>query len=120
MIAGPVNQDDLPEALKAPGALDRVIGQAGAMLGRLVRAEDVAARIDRCRFAIALPASDEAAALIAAERIAAVLECTGFNPGTDDGAVTISMNLATATCLPGEAAETLIHRTVRAMGRAVE
>lgn len=112
-----VSQHALPEALKVPGALDRVIGQAGAMLGRLVRAEDVAARLDRGLFAIALPASDEAAARIAAERIAAVLECTGFNPGSDDGAVTISMNLATASCLPGESAETLIARTSRSLSR---
>jgi two-component system, cell cycle response regulator PopA len=112
-----VSQHNVPDVLKLPGALDRVIGQAGAMLGRLVRAEDVAARLDRGLFAIALPASDEAAAMIAAERIAAVLECTGFNPGSDDGAVTITMNLATASCLPGESAEALIGRTARNLAR---
>lgn len=114
-----VCEEHLPELLKPAGALDRVIGQAGAMLGRLVRAEDVAARIDRGLFAIALPASDEAAAMIAAERIAAVLECTGFNPGTDNGAATIEMELATAESLPGESAEVLISRTSRRLTRGI-
>lgn len=63
--------------------LDRLVGQAGAMLSRLVRAEDVAARIDRTTFAVLFPASDHDAARTAGERICAVLECTAYDVGGD-------------------------------------
>jgi two-component system, cell cycle response regulator PopA len=52
--------DDRTIALKAGRGLDRIIGQAGAMLSRLVRAEDVAARLDRTTFAVAFPSPSHA------------------------------------------------------------
>lgn len=93
--------------------LDRVMGQAGSMLGRLVRAEDVAAAIDRTTFAVAFPASEEDAAVVAARRIAAVLECTAFDTG-EEGAlpVQLTLDVAAAQLGPGESGPSLVRRAV--------
>lgn len=104
------------KSLKAGRGLDRIVGQAGAMLARLVRAEDVAARLDRTTFAIAFPASDEEAAQTAISRINAVLECTAFDAGNDvtlysnDAPLQIKLDIATAPLLTGERAKALIAR----------
>jgi two-component system, cell cycle response regulator PopA len=94
--------------------INRVAGQAGSMLGRLVRAEDVAACLGSTDFTVAFPASDEAAALVAAERIAAVLECTAFDSGEGPGAepLQLRVQLASATLMPGEAGSALIRRAL--------
>ncbi|HEV2365941.1 MAG TPA: diguanylate cyclase [Caulobacteraceae bacterium] len=68
-------------AARRVGALDRAIPQIGAMIARLVRAEDTAARLAPEAFAIALPATAVRAADAAAERIAAVIGCTAFEGG---------------------------------------
>lgn len=105
---------DSAEILPATSrTLDRVMGQAGSMLGRLVRAEDVAAALDRTTFAVAFPASEEDAAGIAARRIAAVLECTAFDTG-EDGAfpVQIALDVAAAQLAPGESGPSLVRRAV--------
>ncbi len=103
-------------ALSAGRGLDRVVGQAGAMMARLVRAEDVAARLDRTTFVVAFPSSDEDAAEVAAARIAAVLECTAFDTGNDvaaysnDAPLQIKLNVASAELLLSESAQDLIAR----------
>lgn len=108
--------DPIMVALAAGRGLDRIVGQSGAMMARLVRAEDVAARLDRTTFAIAFPSSDEDAAHIAASRIGAVLECTAFDSGTDvtaysnDAPLQIKLNVAAAGLLPSETASSLIAR----------
>ncbi len=108
--------DPVTTALANGRGLDRIVGQAGAMLARLVRAEDVAARINRTTFAVAFPASDEDASDIAARRIGAVLECTAFDSGTDvtaysnDAPLQIKLNVASAGLLPGENAQNLMAR----------
>jgi two-component system, cell cycle response regulator PopA len=108
--------DPILIALAAGRGLDRIVGQAGAMMARLVRAEDVAARLDRTTFAIAFPSSDEDAAHVAASRIGAVLECTAFDSGTDvtaysnDAPLQIKLNVAAVGLLRGETALSLIGR----------
>jgi two-component system, cell cycle response regulator PopA len=103
-------------ALKSGKGLDRVVGQAGAMMARLVRAEDVAARLDRTTFVVAFPSSDEDAAEVAANRIAAVLECTAFDGGTvttahsNDAPLQIKLYVSSAALLDGEKASDLLAR----------
>lgn len=93
--------------------LDRVMGQAGSMLGRLVRAEDVAAALDRTTFAVAFPASEEEAAGVAARRIAAVLECTAFDTGEDGAApVQLTLDVAAAQLGAGESGPSLVRRAI--------
>lgn len=108
--------DPVTNALKSGRGLDRLVGQAGAMMARLVRAEDVAARLDRITFVVAFPSSDEDAADIAARRIAAVLECTAFDGGSDvtaysnDAPLQIKMHIACAALLPTDSALDLLSR----------
>ncbi len=68
-------------AIRAGGWVDRAVPQIGSMIGRLVRAEDTAARLASEVFALSLPATGEAQARAAAERIAAVISCTAFDAG---------------------------------------
>ena len=67
--------------LRREGWIDRAIPQIGSMIGRLVRAEDTAARLGPEVFGLALPATRAAQALAAGERIAAVIACTAFEAG---------------------------------------
>ncbi|MDG2522232.1 diguanylate cyclase [Caulobacter segnis] len=67
--------------IRAGGWVDRAVPQIGSMIGRLVRAEDTAARLAPEVFALSLPATNEAQARAAAERIAAVISCTAFDAG---------------------------------------
>lgn len=68
-------------AIRASGWVDRAVPQIGSMIGRLVRAEDTAARLASEVFALSLPATGENQARAAAERIAAVISCTAFDAG---------------------------------------
>lgn len=96
--------------------IERLMSQSGAMLSRLVRAEDVAARLDQTTFAVAFPSSDEEAATIAADRIAAVLECTAFDVQADhtsysnDQPIQIKLAIASADLAPHENATHLLQR----------
>lgn len=65
------------------GWFERALPQIGAMVSRLIRTEDTAARLSSDIFALALPATQAGAARIAADRIAAVIGCTAFDAGPD-------------------------------------
>jgi two-component system, cell cycle response regulator PopA len=115
--------DDRTIALKSGRGLDRIIGQAGAMLSRLVRAEDVAARLDRTTFAVAFPSSDVESAHAAVSRINAVIECTAFDAGSDvmaysnDAPLQIKLHVTSAELLAGERASNLIARALTRLPR---
>jgi two-component system, cell cycle response regulator PopA len=106
------------KSLSLGRGLDRIVGQAGAMLSRLVRAEDVAARLDRTTFGVAFPASDALAAQAAISRINAVLECTAFDAGSDvtlysnDAPLQIKLDVSSAPFMNGDRAQTLIARAI--------
>jgi len=89
---------------RASGWLDRAIPQIGAMIGRLVRAEDTAARLAPEIFALALPATNLAAARLTAERIAAVIGCTAFEAGPERQPFVVEFDLGVAEVPPGESA----------------
>ncbi|HTI67429.1 MAG TPA: diguanylate cyclase [Caulobacteraceae bacterium] len=111
---------DRPETTIArhKGWLDRAIPQIGSMIGRLVRAEDTAARLAPEVFALALPAAAAGAGRIAAERIAAVIACTAFEAGDGRPPFTIEFELGVAELEPGEtAARTLERAAARAAPR---
>jgi two-component system cell cycle response regulator PopA len=97
---------DRPEVAiaRAGGWLDRAIPQIGAMIGRLVRAEDTAARLGPEVFALALPATDPAAARLAAERIAAVIGCTAFEAGPDRQPFVAEFDIGVAEVNPNDSA----------------
>ena len=74
-------EDSASATLSRFGALDSALAQAGAMADRLVRAEDLAARLDATTFAVLTAVGGRSAAEAAARRIAAVLECSAWPTG---------------------------------------
>lgn len=103
---------DSPEVANArrDGWLGRAMPQIGAMISRLVRSEDTAARLSEEVFALALPATREGAARLAAERIAAVIGCTAFDAGEDRPPFVVELVTGVAEIRPGESASELLER----------
>ena len=99
------------------GWLDRAIPQIGSMVGRLVRVEDTAARLAPEVFALALPATNQAAGRAAAERIAAVIGCTAFDAGDDRAPFVCEFDIGVAQI---EAGESAVHALERAAARALQ
>ncbi|WP_374570736.1 diguanylate cyclase domain-containing protein [Phenylobacterium sp.] len=97
---------DRPEvaAARATGWLDRAIPQIGSMIGRLVRVEDTAARLGPEVFALALPATPQAAARSAGERIGAVIGCTAFEAGDGKPPFVVEFDIGVAEVASPEAA----------------
>jgi two-component system cell cycle response regulator PopA len=105
-------------AVRRDGWLDRAIPQIGSMIGRLVRAEDTAARLAPEVFALALPAAGVSAGRVAAERIAAVIACTAFDAGDDKTPFTVQFDMGVAELEPDEtAARTLERAAAKAMAK---
>ncbi len=104
------------KTIRAGGWLDRAIPQIGSMIGRLIRAEDTAARLGPEVFALALPATGQAAARAAGERIAAVIACTAFDSGDDRPPFVVEFEIGVAEVEPGESgAKALERAAVRAL-----
>ncbi len=110
LLAARVRDDDRAAALRHLGAYLGVFGQAGAMIGRLVRAEDVVARLDANLLTIVMAGSTESAARAVAERIDGVLACTAFDTGTGVDSAQIGFDFATIARAPGEGAGVLLAR----------
>ena len=89
---------DRPDVMAArkSGWLDRAIPQIGSMISRLVRVEDTAARLGPEVFALALPATPQASARAAGERIAAVIGCTAFEAGDDKAPFVVEFDIGVA------------------------
>ncbi len=103
---------DKPELTLARrnGWLDRATPQIGSMVGRLVRAEDTAARLGPEVFALALPATGHAAARAAGERIGAVIACTAFEAGDSRPPFVVEFDVGVAELEPGESAAAALER----------
>jgi two-component system cell cycle response regulator PopA len=103
---------DRPELTLARrnGWLDRAVPQIGSMVGRLVRVEDTAARLAPDVFALALPATAQAAGRAAGERIAAVIACTAFEAGDNRPPFVVEFDIGVAELEPGEGAASALER----------
>jgi len=107
---------DLAEA-RAGGWLDRAMPQIGAMVSRLVRAEDTAARLAPDVFALALPAARVEQARLAARRIAAVIGCTAFDAGKDRAPFVVEFELGAAEVSPDEPPSAALDRAAADLTR---
>lgn len=105
------------EALRAGGWLEKAMPQVGAMVSRLVRVEDTAARLSSETFALALPATDEASARVTAERIAAVIACTAFDAGKDRSPFVVELDVGVAQLTADDTAVTLLERAAAGLTR---
>lgn len=123
-----VAETDALRHARSGGWLGRAMPQIGAMVSRLVRVEDTAARLAPEVFALALPATSGAAARLAAQRIAAVVGCTAFDAGPDRSPFVAEFDIGTAEVGPGEnpasvlerASDDLTARRTRALEGALE
>jgi two-component system, cell cycle response regulator PopA len=104
-----IDSDQVRRA-RAEGWMDRALPQIGSMIGRLVRAEDTAARIAPEVFALALPATALHEGQAAAERIAAVIACTAFDAGADRPAFVAEFTIGVAQLETGESAASALER----------
>ena len=104
--------------LRREGWIDRAIPQIGSMIGRLVRAEDTAARLGPEVFGLALPATRAAQALAAGERIAAVIACTAFEAG-EKPAFVIDFDIGVAEVEDENAARALETAAAKALQQKV-
>jgi len=109
---------DTLETLRAGGWLEKAMPQVGAMVSRLVRVEDTAARLSSETFALALPATDEASARLTAERIAAVIACTAFDAGKDRSPFVVELDVGVAQLSAEDTALTLLERAAAGLTRA--
>ena len=92
------------------GWLDRAMPQIGAMVSRLVRVEDTAARLGPELFALVLPATGAVAARLAAERISAVIACTAFDAGKDRSPFVVEFDVGVAEMQEGETPAAVLER----------
>ncbi len=104
-------------AARRDGWLDRALPQIGAMVSRLIRTEDTAARLSADVFALALPATKGPAGRIAADRIAAVIGCTAFDAGPDKTPFVVEFEVGTAELQPGESPAAVLERASAAVVR---
>ena len=84
--------------------------QIGAMVSRLVRVEDTAARLGSELFALVLPATVEREGRMAAERIAAVIACTAFDAGQDRSPFVVEFDVGVAEMRAGETPAAVLER----------
>jgi|GEM_PF-601815 len=90
---------------------DRMIRQAGSMLGMLVRGEDLCARIEGPDFVLVMPDTNAKDGDIAMRRIFNVINNTEFSVNGFTEPIHLELVSRVAPFMPGDTAETLIHRT---------
>ena len=105
------------ETARRGGWLDRALPQIGAMVSRLIRTEDTAARLSADVFALALPATRAASARIAAARIAAVIGCPAFDAGPAAPPFVVEFEVGVAEIQPDESPAAVLERASAAVGR---
>jgi len=113
-----VAERDAVSQARAGGWLDRAMPQIGAMVSRLVRVEDTAARLGPELFALVLPATAGVAARLAAERISAVIACTAFDAGKDRSPFVVEFDVGVAEMEEGETPASVLERASADLAKA--
>lgn len=89
---------------------DRLLRQMGALVGTLVRGEDVAARYSGEKFCVVQPETAEDVAKFALQRIVGVIGNTDFALPNVDTPVRARLAVGSASIRPGDTAASLIAR----------
>jgi two-component system cell cycle response regulator len=96
---------------------DRALRQVGGMIGSLVRAEDLPARIGGNEFCVVLPDTPREAAEPVLHRIAGVINYTEFSLPDIDTPISIDLATGCASLEPGDDARSLVRRARAAIRR---
>jgi two-component system cell cycle response regulator PopA len=112
-----VERGDLKQ-VRAEGWMDRAAPQIGSMIGRLVRAEDTAARLGPETFALALPSTRLQSGIAAGARIAAVIGCTAFDAGEGRPPFVVEFQIGVAEVERGESAASALDRAAAGLQQA--
>ena len=107
----------LPEGRECPDdvSAEKARRQFAAMLRHLLRTEDAAARFSHDTFIAALPFTDTPGIDCVAARVSAIAECTAFESEDPLHPFRLSVRAAPVQTRPGETAEALIERALRAL-----
>jgi len=107
----------LPDGIERPddASGEKARKQFAAMLRHLLRAEDAATRLSASTFITVLPYTEPDGVDCVSARVSAIAECTAFE--SDDPLHPFRLNVLSRTVMPrpGETAEGLIERAVRAL-----
>ena len=89
---------------------DKLLRQAGGLIGRLVRSEDLTARYSGQEFCVVMPDTPGDQAATALRRIADIVGQTEFGTHNAADPVALRLSLGATTIEPGDSAESLIAR----------
>lgn len=108
---------ELPDGIERPDDLsaEKARRQFAAMLRHLLRAEDAAARLNASTFLAVLPFTEPEGVDCVAARVSAIAECTAFESEDPLQPFRLSVHSRTIVPRPGETAEALMERAVRAL-----
>ncbi len=106
-----VARASIPRAVE-PDERAAAMRQLGSMTRHLVRAEDLAARLEGDVFAVAMPGADATAAKEAAARLEGVAECTAFDGGPFGDTFQIGLVSAAEEMRDDDTSLTLLRRAV--------
>lgn len=103
--------------VSAPQSISRhtredTMRQIGGMVRHLVRAEDLAARVQGSLFAVAMPGAPYGAAKAAAKRLESVGECTAFEGDDFEDPFQVKMESVVAELEPSELGSRFLSRLV--------
>ncbi|MCF6293813.1 MAG: diguanylate cyclase [Robiginitomaculum sp.] len=87
--------------------------QFGGMLQHLVRAEDMAARIDPGVFAVLMPGGSKQSAQLAAKRIEGVVDCTAFESDDPEKPFQLELEIEVLELQSRETPEHLLDRAIK-------
>ncbi len=94
---------------------DRLLRQAGGLIGRLVRGEDLTARYDGQQFCVVMPETPQDTAARVLRRIADVVGMTEFGVVMDAEPLGVALGLGCTGLAPRDTAESLIARAIDAI-----
>lgn len=102
-------------AVSAQAGAEKVASAFAGALARMVRGEDLAARVSDGLFLIMLPGTDLRVAQHVRERIERVVAATDFGACEDGTAVSASLRFSLQSYQPGDTSDTLLARTLEAL-----
>ncbi|MBM3489898.1 MAG: diguanylate cyclase [Alphaproteobacteria bacterium] len=96
---------------------DRILRQVGGLLGNLIRAEDLPARLAGAAFTVALPNTPVGAASNVLRRLAGVINYTDFSIEGVPHPVNVRLRCGLASLQPGDDAGRLVARALENLGQ---